>query len=156
MTTTEAPRTNANGIALIKRFEGLRLKAYLCPAGVWTIGYGHTGPDVKKGMTITEDEAERLLREDLRRFEIGVWKAIKGTPLNSNRFSALVSLAYNIGLGAFSKSSLLKSILRGDMGDVPFEMAAWNKANGKVLPGLVTRRLAEANLWNRGYPNETA
>lgn len=133
------------GLALIKRSEGLRLKAYRCPADVPTIGYGSTGPHVRMGMTITEDEAERLLREDLERFERGVVEmAGEMTP---GQFSALVSFAFNLGLGALKKSTLLRKHLAGDYAGAAGEFGKWTLAGGKRLPGLVTRRADEAALY---------
>jgi lysozyme len=133
------------GLALIKRSEGLRLKAYRCPADVPTIGYGSTGPDVKMGMTITEAEAEALLRKDLARFEKGVSEM--GGKMTPGQFSALVSFAFNLGLGALQKSTLLRKHLAGDYEGAAAEFAKWNKAGGRVLPGLVTRRSDEAALY---------
>jgi lysozyme len=133
------------GLALIKRSEGLRLKAYRCPAGVATIGYGSTGNHVAMGMTITEAEAEALLRKDLERFERGV-VAMAGE-MTPGQFSALVSFAFNLGLGALQKSTLLKKHLAGDHAGAAAEFAKWNKAGGRVLPGLVTRRADEADLY---------
>jgi lysozyme len=133
------------GLALIKRSEGLRLKAYKCPADVPTIGYGSTGPHVRMGMTITAEEAEALLRKDLERFERGVVEmAGKMTP---GQFSALVSFAFNLGLGKLRKSTLLKKHLAGDYEGAAREFAKWVNAGGKRLPGLVTRRADEAALY---------
>lgn len=101
-------QTSDKGIALIKGFEGLRLKAYKCSAGVWTIGYGHT-KGVKEGQTITEAEAETLLREDLRTFEVGV-SSLVTVFLHQCQFDALVSFAFNLGVGAIKGSTLLKKI----------------------------------------------
>src|SRR5687768_1098720 len=101
-------KINAKGLELVKRFEGLRLEAYRCPAGVLTIGFGSTGPHVKQGMVITPGEAERLLVKDLSRFGTGVEAMVTGVPTSEDEFSAMVSLAFNIGLGAFATSTLLK------------------------------------------------
>lgn len=140
-------KTNAAGVALIKRWESLRLDAYLCPAGVWTIGYGHTG-DVQRGQRITEHQADVILAHDLEVFERGVEELTRGVTLNENEFSALVSFAFNVGLGALEKSTLLK-LLRARA--LPFAVAAefkkWVHANGKVLPGLEKRRASEAVLF---------
>ena len=135
---------NPAGLALIKSFEGLRLKAYKCPAGIMTIGYGHTG-DVKKEHVITEHQAEAILSLDLDRFEEGVEKLAPG--LSDNRFSALVSFAFNLGLGALAKSSLLKHVRAGAMDVAAREFMKWTYASGKVLPGLVRRRAAERALF---------
>lgn len=138
---------NAAGLAIVKRSEGLRLKAYICPAGVLTIGYGSTGPHVKPGMTITEDQAEGLLRSDLRRFEDGVAQLAKVA--TDNQYSAMVSFAFNVGLEALKTSTLLRKHNEGDYAGAKAEFARWNKGGGKVLPGLVTRRADEAELYGR-------
>lgn len=142
-------RINAEGLALIKRFEGLKTKAYICPAGVLTIGYGSTGPHVKRGTVITEAEAERLLVKDLARFEGAVDSGVK-VPLTDGQFAALVSFAFNVGTGAFAKSTLLKRLNRGDYASVPNELNKWVHAGKKKLAGLVNRRAAEGGLWARG------
>lgn len=139
--------TNAAGIALIKSFEGCKLTAYLCPANVWTIGYGHTGPDVKRGLTITQDQADALLRADLRKFETGVARMTTGA--TDNQFAALVSLAYNVGLGALKSSTLLRIHNAGDAAGAKAQFSRWNKAGGRVLAGLTRRRAAEADLYGR-------
>jgi lysozyme len=139
-------RTNQRGIDLIKKYEGLRLKAYLCPANVWTIGWGHTG-DVKKGDVITEHQAEAILDVDLDKFERGVTDLLKGCIYNQNQFSALVSFAFNLGLGALSKSTLLKLFKAGDAKGAADEFTKWKYAAGKVLPGLLKRRIEERALF---------
>lgn len=133
------------GLDLIKRFEGLRLTSYLCPAKVWTVGYGSTGPHVKAGMTITEDEAEALLRKDVARFERGVSALVGDT--TQGRFDALVSFAFNIGLGALQSSTLMKMHKAGNYDAAAAQFARWNKAGGRVLAGLSKRRAAEAELY---------
>jgi GH24 family phage-related lysozyme (muramidase) len=152
-----ALRTSPRGINLIKQFEGLKLEAYVCPAGVLTIGYGHTSaagaPVVIKGMKITREEAERIVRADIDKFEDGVEKLVEGVNLNVCQFDALVSLAFNIGLGAFKKSTLLKKIKAGEFDAVPAQLMRWNKAGGRELEGLTRRRRAEAALW-RSLPDE--
>ncbi len=138
-------RINEKGLALIKEFEGCRLTAYRCPAGVWTIGYGHT-QDVKSGMAITKIDAERFLRQDIRRFEEAVTSLIK-VPATSNQFSALVSFAFNVGINSLRTSTLLKKLNRGDLNGAANEFLRWNKAGGKELPGLTRRREAERKLF---------
>lgn len=128
-------------IDLIKHFEGCRLTAYKCPAGVWTIGVGSTGPHVREGMTITEKQAEDILREDLARFEAGVW-ALVGS-IAQYKFNALVCLAFNIGLSALAKSTLLTKWRAGDNQGAADEFLRWNKAKGKALAGLTRRRKCE-------------
>jgi lysozyme len=144
-----ARRTNAAGIALIKRFEGLRLEAYLCPAGVWTIGYGHTGNNVLPGSKITEHQANAILDVDLDKFERGVEALLPGVPLTDNEFAALVSLSFNIGLSRFEKSTLREKLLLRDKPGAAAEFLKWRLAAGKVLPGLVKRRAAERALFLR-------
>lgn len=143
-------QTSKAGINLIKEFEGVRLKAYKCPADVWTIGVGHTSaagpPAVKAGMEITNAQAMKILAQDLVQFEDGVDSAVK-VPLKQNQFDALVSFAFNVGLGALAKSTLLKKLNAGQYDAVPAELMKWTKAGGKELPGLVRRRRAEAALW---------
>jgi len=140
-------RINDEGLRIIKQFEGLRLRAYLCPAHVWTIGYGHTGPDVHQGAQIDEARAEDLLRADLARVEQGVAHMTRGLGLNENQFSALVSFAYNVGLAALRTSKLLRKIHDEDFFGAGLEFPRWNKAGGRVLPGLVERRAAERALF---------
>ena len=138
-------KTSPKGIALIKEFEGLRLKAYKCPGGVWTIGYGHTA-GVKLGMTITEEQAEQFLKEDLIVFE----KAVNNQNLsiNQNQFDALVSLIYNIGIGNFQKSTLLrKARINANDNSIMDEFLRWVYSKGRVLPGLQRRRLLEMKLY---------
>jgi lysozyme len=138
-------RINAAGLALIKRWEGCKLTAYKCPADVWTIGYGSTGPHVKPGMSITAAEAEALLKRDLDRFERGV-AGMAGT-MTDGQFSALVSLAFNVGLGALQGSTLLKLHKVGSYEDAAQQFGRWNKAGGRVLTGLTKRRAEEAALY---------
>lgn len=141
-------KIGTKGLALIKRFEGLRLKAYLCPAKVWTIGYGSTGAHVKPGMEITESQAEQLLRDDLSRFEKAVSNAAPGA--SQDQFDAMVSLAFNIGIAGFQKSSVLRLHKAGRHTGAAESFALWNKGGGKVLAGLVRRRADEAHLYGGG------
>lgn len=139
--------TNEKGIALIKEFEGCVLESYKCPAGVWTIGYGHTR-NVKPKQVLTEKQAETLLRVDLAVFERGVTSALYGVRLNSNQFSALVSFAFNLGLGNLRNSTLLKKIKANPFDkSIRTEFGKWVFANGKPLDGLARRRKAEADLY---------
>lgn len=143
-------KTSFAGIALIQQFEGRRLEAYKCPAGVWTIGYGHTSaagkPEVKPGLVITKQEANDILVRDLVRYEDAVDRLVK-VPLTQNQFDALVSFTFNVGEGALAKSTLLKRLNAGDYNAVPAELMKWTKAGGKELPGLVRRRRAECAMW---------
>jgi lysozyme len=144
---------NDDGLATIRRFEGLRTKAYKCPAGVWTIGYGHTSaagaPKVDAGTVVSTLQAEEILKKDLEKFEGAVTRLVK-VPLTANQFAALVSFVYNVGEGAFAKSTLLKKLNKAEYDAVPGELAKWVKAGGRTLTGLVNRRAAEAGLWAKG------
>jgi lysozyme len=139
------------GTPIIRKFEGLKLTAYLCPANVWTVGYGSTfyenGSKVQQGDKITLDRADKLLLEMVKRFEISVKGLVKSS-INDNQLGALTSFAFNVGVGALSKSTLLKKV-NANPNDptIRNEFMRWTKAGGKVLKGLVTRREAEANLY---------
>lgn len=141
------------GLELIKQWEGLRLEAYRDRACIWTIGYGHTSyagkPLVRKGMCITQEQAEKILYEDLKPFENAVEQSVT-VSLTDAQFAALVSFCYNVGTAAFCKSTLLKKLNQGDYEAVPVELQKWNKVGGKPLEGLVNRRAAEAGLWAKG------
>lgn len=141
---------NREGLELIKRFEGCRLKAYPDPGtggDPWTIGYGSTGPHVKPGLTITQDQAEELLRSDLRRFEDYV--AENCAPATDNQFSALVSFAFNAGNGNLEESTLRKLHLQRKYELAQAQFGKWVFGGGKQLPGLVKRRAAEAALYGK-------
>jgi len=138
-------RTGDEGIALIRHFEGCRLDAYLCPAGVWTIGYGHT-KGVKEGETIDQEAAEAFLIEDLEEFEGYVTEMVE-VPLSQSQFDALVSWTFNLGPGNLERSTLLAKLNQGEYTDVPFEIKRWTRVGGVILPGLVKRRNAEAALF---------
>ena len=142
---TTTKQIGAKGLALIKSFEGLRLASYKCPADVWTVGYGSTGPHVKPGMTIAEVQADKLLQDDLDRFESSV--ARNAPDATQNQFDAMVSLAFNIGTGAFEKSTLLRKFKAGDKAGAATGFAAWVNAGGRRLEGLVRRRAAERALF---------
>lgn len=139
-------RTSEAGIALIQGYEGLRLSAYRDSVGVLTIGYGHTGADVKQGMTITRDEAERLLRDDLHDAESAVEKAVR-VPMTQGQFDALVSFVFNLGAGRLQTSTLLRKLNDRNYIGAADEFPRWNKAGGKVLAGLTARRGAERALF---------
>lgn len=134
-------------IAMLKHFEGLKLEPYYCSAGVLTVGYGHTGPDVHEGVSITEEEAEALLRQDMETFEHAVLRKTKGVELTQNEFDALVVLTYNIGEGNFGESSVLRHLKAGDLNACADSFMKWVKArqNGELVPlkGLYARRGAE-------------
>lgn len=138
--------TGQAGTDLIKKFEGCRLKAYKCPAGIWTIGYGHTGPDVKEGLTITNYQAGALLVGDLHKFENAIKLCVR-VPLIQNQFDALVAFTFNVGAGALQKSTLLKKLNAGDYTGAANEFLKWDKAGGVTLSGLTTRRKEERELF---------
>ena len=137
--------TSPKGIALIIEFEGLRLKAYQCPGGVWTIGYGHTA-GVKPRMVISEAQAEEDLKADLIAFER--YLNGLGLALNQNQFDALISFIYNVGIGNFSSSTLLRKVrVNPQENSIMDEFLRWVYSKGRVLPGLQRRRLAEMKLY---------
>lgn len=138
-------RTSQKGIDLIKKFEGCRLEAYKCPAGIWTIGYGHT-KGVKDGMIISREQAKEFLREDLKVYEKAVESCVK-VPLSQNQFDALVSFCYNCGSGALKTSTLLRLLNEGKYSEAGEQFLRWNKAGGKVLVGLTRRREEERELF---------
>lgn len=134
-------KTSDNGLHLIKQFEGCKLTAYKCPAGIWTIGVGHTG-GVTPGMTITQAKADELLRKDVERFEKAVNAYVAKLGLNQNQFDALVSFTFNGGEGMLQ--TLCKNRNAKQIADA---LLLYNKGGGKVLPGLVKRREAEKALF---------
>jgi lysozyme len=138
-------KTSFNGINLIKQFEGLRLKAYQDVVGIWTIGFG-TITNVKPGDVIMEEKAIEFLQHDLEKFEATINKYVT-VPINQNQFDALACFCYNVGSGAFMKSTLLKCLNAGDMIGASKQFLAWNKAGGKVVSGLTKRRAAESKLF---------
>ena len=152
-------RISDAALALIMRFEGCRLEAYRDAVGVWTIGYGHTfragPPQVRPGMRITEAEARDILRRDVERFARDVARVLGADAelLTPNQFGALVSFAYNVGIGNLKRSSVLKAVREGRHDEVPRLLLRWTKARdpktGRLRPlrGLVRRRRAEGRLW---------
>ena len=137
--------TSMEGVSLIKKFEGCELEAYQCSANVWTIGYGHT-KDVEKGDTITKEEAEQMLVDELHEYENYINKYVN-VALSQNQFDALVSWVYNLGPANLTASTMLKVLNNGKYEEVPAQMKRWNKVNGQVKQGLVRRREAEALLY---------
>jgi len=135
-------------IDMVKHFEGFKAVAYLCPANVWTIGYGRT-KNVKEGDITSMPQATRDLEEELIEFGEQVLSVVD-VELSQNEFDALASWTYNLGVGNLQSSTLLKKLNTGDNDSVPSEMLRWNKAAGRVLAGLTTRRQAEADLWEKG------
>ncbi|MDE1163720.1 MAG: lysozyme [Acidobacteriaceae bacterium] len=134
------------GLELIKSAEGLRQRAYQDATGIWTIGYGHTGADVAAGRRISDLEAEALLRSDVAATVASVNKVIIAV-ITQNQFDALVSFCFNVGGGSFERSALLKKLNLGDSAGAAEEFGKWVRAGGKVLPGLVARRAAEAKMF---------
>lgn len=146
-------KTSQAGLDLIKRFEGLRLKAYPDPATggePWTIGYGTTSSagvgKISRGMVITQVQAESMLARSLAAYEQAVLRALKVAP-SQHQFDALVSLAYNIGIGAMTKSSVVRHLNAGDVNRAAAAFLLWNKAGGRVMAGLTRRRAAERDLF---------
>lgn len=155
-------KTSKAGIDLIKHFEGVRLKPYLCPAMLWTVGVGHVlypeqhylSLDGRRHLPLklehrrsfTEDEVNGILRNDLYRFESGV-ERLCGANLPQHQFDALVSFAFNLGLGTLQRSTLKMKLTRGDISGAADQFLRFNKAGGKILPGLQRRRVAERLLF---------
>ena len=138
-------KISLEGLSLIKKFEGCKLEAYYCSGGVLTIGYGHTGK-VKETDVITQDEADRLLKGDILKFEQYVSDNVM-VKLNQSQFDALVAWTFNLGPGNLRESTMLKKLNNQEYESVPFEMRRWNKAGGKTLDGLIRRREAESLLF---------
>lgn len=135
------------GLALTEQFEGCRLTAYQDQVGVWTIGYGHTGPEVCAGLTVTLEQASALLQKDVSNAAEFVNKAVM-VALTQEEFDALVDFVFNLGAGAFAKSTLLRMLNAGDYAAAAAQFAAWDRAGGVVVAGLLRRRQAETALFN--------
>jgi GH24 family phage-related lysozyme (muramidase) len=150
-------KISKKGLDLIKHFEGCYLKAYLCPAKVWTIGWGTTGSidgvPIGAGMTITQAKADSLLVERLVSYENAVKRYVTH-PINQNQFDALTSFTYNCGPGALQKSDLLKLLNQGKIQQAANEFDRWNRGGGQVLAGLVRRRAAERDLFLKEWEAE--
>ena len=152
-----------SGAQLIKLFEGVRYKPYRCPSKIWTVGVGSVLYTEQLKMKLserhtfclkpldfrrfTEEEVDGLFRRDIKRFERGVGRLIT-YPLKQNQFDALVSFAFNVGLGALQRSTLRRKVNRGDLEEAALEFPKWRKAGGRILQGLVRRRAAEAIMFN--------
>lgn len=134
------------GLKLTKFFEGLRLTAYQDCVGVWTIGYGHTGPDVHVNLTITEEEAEQLLVADAAKAAAAVSQLVT-VGLNQNQFDALVDFVFNLGPGSLAKSTLLRELNAGNNSAAANQFPLWVHAGNSVVEGLVARRKAEQELF---------
>lgn len=139
-------KISEKGLNLIRSFEGLELKAYKDSVGILTVGYGSTGSHVKPGTTITKEQAEELLKQDVSRFEKGVNDLVK-VPLTQNQFDSLVSFSFNLGLANLKSSTLLKRLNALDYSGAAKEFLRWNKAGGKTLNGLARRRQAEKDMF---------
>ena len=138
-------RLSQRGQRLIEKFEGREKVAYLDGGGVWTIGIGHTA-GVKRGQVATDAQIECWFAEDVAKAVAGVNKAVT-VPVTQNQFDAMVSLAFNIGVSAFSSSTLVRKLNSGDVAGAALQFARWNMDNGKVVGGLTRRRAAEADLF---------
>lgn len=137
-------RINKRGLDLLKSFERCKLQSYQDSGGIWTVGWGHTGPEVTEGMTYTQQQADAQLEKDLEHTYF--LDHYLSEDVNDNQYSALICLGYNIGLGAIRTSTLLKKINSGDRPDK--EWMSWNRVNGAVSDGLTRRRKAELELYN--------
>lgn len=144
-------RTNEAGVKLIKKWESFVDHVYLCSAGVPTIGYGETNPEVIRefrGKTMTEEYASELLDKSLVKYENAVYTLVNShVPLTDNEYASLVSFTYNLGANALRNSTLRKVILRGEYDLAPAQFMRWVYAGGRKLNGLFNRRKEEANLW---------
>ena len=138
---------SAAGRALIREHEGCELIAYTCPAGVLTVGVGHTGPDVVKGLTITEERADELLAQDLDAAEQCVSRSVE-VELTQEQFDALCSFVFNVGCGAFQRSTLLRMLNDGDYDGARKQFFRWNNSGAKELAGLTRRRADEAEMFS--------
>ncbi len=139
-------KTNEAGVSLIKKWEGFVNHVYLCAAGYPTIGFGHVVLKGETFTTITEEEAEELLKKDLGKAERAVTRLIR-VHLTENQFAALVSFTFNLGSGALQRSTMRIKLNRGEYEEVPIELMKWVWAGGKKLKGLQRRRKAEGDLW---------
>lgn len=138
---------SSNATALAKRFEGCKLLAYPDSGGVWTVGYGHTGHEVVEGLLITQEDAERLLEQNLT--NAGNWvDRLVSVDINQNQFDALCDFVFNLGAQNLATSSLLRYINAGDFESANNEFPKWNHCRGQVLAGLTARRAAEQELFN--------
>ena len=150
-------KTSENIRNFIKNQEGLRLNAYLCPAKVWTIGFGHTGSEVVKGLVITREQAEKYFNQDIAIHENNVSRLVK-VPLNQNQFDALVSFEYNVGYGQFASSTMLKLLNAGKYNEAAAQFGRWVYSTTKqsdgtfktvALPGLIKRRRMEMEMFKK-------
>lgn len=138
---------SAQGMDLTKNFESCRLTAYQDVRGIWTCGWGSTGPDVVEGTTWTQGEADSRLVVDMQR-AIGAVNKLVTAPLSQGEFDSLCDFCYNCGIGAFEGSTMLKLINAGDFAGAAEEFAKWDHASGQVVAGLLRRRIAEEKEFN--------
>lgn len=143
---------SGKGLGLTEQFEGCRLTAYQDQVGVWTIGYGHTGADVTPGLTITQQQAEALLAQDVLASARCV-NSMVNVPLTQNEFDALVDFVFNLGAGAFVRSTLLAALNAGDLAKAAAQFDCWDRAGGVVVAGLLRRRQAETDMFRPGGPS---
>ena len=149
-------RTYSNeGLSMTEQFEGLRLTAYQDQTGTWTIGYGHTGPDVHSGLTITQEHAQALLAQDVSSSSACVNNAVT-VPLSQNQFDALVDFVFNLGCAAFTGSTLLRELNAGNFTGAAAQFPLWDHAGGVVVAGLLRRRQAEQALFTSGESTTAA
>ena len=146
MPSTNNLSYSKNGLALTEKFEGVRLTAYQDQVGVWTIGYGHTGPDVVPGLTITQDQANSLLMGDVASAAAAVNRLVT-VPLNQDQFDALVDFVFNLGVGNFQSSTLLRELNASSFADAAAQFERWDRAGGVEVAGLLRRRQGEAQLF---------
>ena len=137
---------STRGLALTEQFEGCCLTAYQDQVGVWTIGYGHTGPDVKPGMAITSEQAQALLAQDVKSAAACVNNVVS-VQLTQEEFDALVDFVFNLGGRAFSGSTMLRDLNARDFTGAAAQFELWDRAGGAVVAGLLRRRQAEAELF---------
>lgn len=131
---------------IISDFEGMKLKAYKCPAGIWTVGYGHTGSDVHEGMEISAEDATRLLYKDMLEADAAIDELVD-VHLTENQRAALLSFIFNVGRNAFRSSTMLRLLNSGNYAAASLQFARWDKAGKVQLPGLVKRRAKERELF---------
>lgn len=141
-----ALRLNKTGLDLIKKFEGCRLQAYQDVSGIWTVGWGQTGPWIDESTMLSQAQADTLLERELKKKEEAMSRIVIA-PTTENEWAALVSLAYNIGIGAFANSTLLRYLNSDQKGLVPEQFLVWCKVKKKVIPSLLARRQTEKELY---------
>lgn len=152
---TAAVLIGAAGLTLIKEEEGLRLSTYRDPVGIPTVCYGHTGPEVRMGQRYTQEQCEAILLKDIEEHKAGLKRCVTA-PLNQNQQDALTSFAFNLGVGATCKSTLVRKLNAGDYAGASAEFPRWVYAKGERLPGLVRRRAREQRLFNTPVAGQEA